>query len=204
VRRAANVPQLTDDDKQIKSLQEKLVAIVPSSVGLAEEEAAPLLCELQELMNKQGRKGALGFTKFIRDKLWIAVSTAYTWINRHKSKMGLKPAGTGRPFSKRGKSGKRAKLPEPQYKDADLKKFSDTPYPRLTWIFSSQHKEQIEQMCDDEDLRAFLKATDRYDCAHKAVQFAYDTAKNQARTDGAGVGKEKRPPDVRDGLLPCA
>ena len=196
-------PRITEDDERIKVLREKLVAIVPNNVGLAEEKAAPLLCELQELMNKQGRKGAMGFTRFIRDELGISLSTVYYWVNRYKNK-GLIPAGKSSSFSNVGKSGKRTKLPEPHCEPADLARFGGTPYPRLTWIFTSQQKEQIEQMCDDQDLKAFLKATDRFDCAHKAVQFAYDTAKNQARTTGAGIGKEKRPLDVSDGLLPCA
>src|ERR1035438_9438032 len=113
--------QAPQDDKRIEELKSELLDLSKVQLQPVGEAFGPLLYELQELLNRQGRRGADGFTKFVTHKLGLALSTAYDWIEKHKVRIGIL-APEPKAFPKLGKGGPGKKGPAPTYDQQDLKK----------------------------------------------------------------------------------
>jgi hypothetical protein len=188
--------------KRIEALEKQLFELLERRLRPVGKAAGPLLYKLQRLRNRQGRRGVFGFTKFVTKKLGLALSTAYHWINQHKERLGIR-VPNAKPFPKLGK-GQGKKASAPRYNQQDLEKFEKTPYVRELSLFTYGNTKDIISMCEDKDLQQFLGAVDKYDCAYKAVRFAYTEAKARARTSSSGTPKENRSPDVESGLHPVA
>jgi hypothetical protein len=182
-------------DKQIQELEGKLVDLLKDGLRPLGEQAGPLLYELQGLRNQQGRRGEEGFTKFVTQKLGLALSTAYDWIEKHKVRTGISVPKI-KPFPKIGKGKQGNNIPVPECNEEDLERFNGTPYIRDLSLFSYDNAAEIVEMCEDEDLRNFLGAVDRYDCAYRAVKFAYTEAKAKNGAHSDGTSKEDRSADV--------
>jgi len=195
--------QEPQDDKRIEELKSELLDLSKGQLQPLGEALGPLLYELQDLLNRQGRRGADGFTKFVTHKLGLALSTAYDWIEKHKVRIG-KLAPKPKPFPKPGKGGRGKKGPAPAYNQEDLEKFEGTKYVRDLSLFSYENTAEIIEMCEDKDLQNFLGAIDRYDCAYKAVRLAYTEAKTKAGTSSGGTQCEDRSIAVAGGLFPSA
>jgi hypothetical protein len=190
--------QDTQDDKQIEDLKSQLLELKKTHLQPVGEIFGPSLCTLQELLNKQGRRGDDGFTKFVTKQLGLALSTAYDWIKKYKTReLAPKPKA----FPKLGKGGRGKKGPEPVYNPEDLEKFEGTAYVRDLSLFSYENTAEIIEMCEDKDLQNFLGAIDRYDCAYKAVRLAYTEAKTKAGTSSGGTQCEDRSIAVAGGLF---
>jgi hypothetical protein len=200
-REASQSSVTASEEMRIQELKTQLVELSKVQLEPVGEAFGPLLFELQRLLDRQGRRGADGFTKFVVQKLGLALSTAYDWIGKHKVRIGIL-APKPKPFPKLGKGGRGKKGPAPAYNQEDLEKFESTAYVRQLSLFTFEEAAEIIAMCEDEDLQQFLGAVDKYDCAFKAVQFVYTQAKAKARTPSSGTPKEDRPPDVEGGLLP--